>query len=116
LLTSYTSYIATQVLKEVINRPRPLDAYSNISVMGSVDYSSFPSTHSALIAAIATILCFKYKKSAIILIPIALLVGISRIYLGHHYPSDVIGGFALGYLIAILFIGIENLIKDIQDL
>ncbi|MFH1656006.1 MAG: phosphatase PAP2 family protein [Candidatus Omnitrophota bacterium] len=116
LLATYATYITTLTLKEIINRPRPLDAYLDISVMGSVKLSSFPSTHSALIAAIVTLLCFKYKKSSFILLPIALAVGVSRIYLGHHYPSDVIAGFALGFLVAVLFLGIEKLIEDIQNL
>ena len=116
LLTTYATYIAAQVLKETINRPRPMDVYSNISVFGSVQYSSFPSTHSALIATIVTLLIFRYKKSCFILLPIGLLVGISRIYLGHHYPSDVIAGFILGSVTAILLLGLDGLIKDIQNL
>ncbi|MBM3252189.1 MAG: phosphatase PAP2 family protein [Candidatus Omnitrophica bacterium] len=116
LLATYLTYIFAQVIKEAVNRPRPMDVYSNISVIGTVKYASFPSTHAALIAAVITILCLKYKKTSFVLVPIALLVGVSRIYLGHHYPSDVIGGFILGFSIAVLFLGLDGLIKDIQKI
>jgi undecaprenyl-diphosphatase len=116
LLATYLTYIFAQVMKEAINRPRPMDVYSNISVVGTVKYASFPSTHAALIAAVITILCLQYKKTSFILVPIALLVGVSRIYLGHHYPSDVIAGFILGLSIAVLFLGLDGLIKDIQKI
>jgi undecaprenyl-diphosphatase len=116
LSTSYISYIVSQTIKEIINRPRPLDVYTDISITGSAKLSSFPSTHSVLIASVVTILCAKYKKSSFILIPIALLVGVSRIYLGHHFPSDVLAGFFLGAVISILFLGLENLFNTIQNL
>jgi membrane-associated phospholipid phosphatase len=42
----------------------------------------------------------RHRRYALLLGPLALLVGHSRIYLGLHYPGDVLGGFALGTLLA----------------
>lgn len=114
LFASYITYVTSLAIKEVIKRPRPMDAYQELSVMGSVKFFSFPSTHSALIAVIATILCVKYKKLGFVLIPAALLVGVSRVYLGHHFPTDVLAGFVLGVIIALLLLGAEGLFVTIQ--
>ncbi|MDD2653973.1 MAG: phosphatase PAP2 family protein, partial [Candidatus Omnitrophica bacterium] len=92
------------------------EVYPDISVIGTEHSPAFPSTHATLIAVIATILCFKYKKLSFVLIPIAIIVGVSRIYLGLHYPSDVAGGFIIGGLLSMLFLGIEVLIKNLKDL
>lgn len=116
LFTSYIAFFLAGTLKGIINRPRPIEIYSDISVIGTAHSPAFPSTHATLIAVIATILCFKYKKLSFVLIPIAIIVGISRIYLGLHYPSDVVGGFIIGSFLSMLFLGIEVLIKNLKDL
>ena len=114
LFCSLISYLASIALKQIISRPRPIDTYFNISVIGSTKMPSFPSTHSVIIAALVTILCSKYKKMKFTLIPACLFVGISRIYLGHHFPTDVAAGFLLGIIIALLILGIEDLFNEIQ--
>ncbi|MBM3248377.1 MAG: phosphatase PAP2 family protein [Candidatus Omnitrophica bacterium] len=116
LFTGYISYFLAMVIKEAVNRPRPLELYTGISVIGKTQSPAFPSVHSTLIAVVITILCFKYKKLGFALIPIALLVGISRIYLGHHYPTDVIAGLLIGSLLSMLFLGIEKFFQSLRDL
>lgn len=67
-------------------------------------YNSFPSGHTSTAFAIAffLILFFKIDKSGIILIILAALVGISRIYLQQHFAEDVIGGSLIGLISAII--------------
>jgi undecaprenyl-diphosphatase len=74
--------------KQVSRRTRPLDK--------ELGDSSFPSGHTAYAFACATILGSQYPKLRIPLYIVAGLVGLSRVYLGRHYPSDVIGGAAIG--------------------
>ena len=90
LLTS--TFISTGVIvwgmKEIIGRKRPLD-----DVVGN---PAFPSGHTAYAFAGATLLAARYPKLRIPLYIGAGLVGVTRIYLGRHYASDVIAGAAVG--------------------
>ncbi len=90
LLTS--TFISTGVIvwgmKEIIGRKRPLD-----EVVGN---PAFPSGHTAYAFAGATLLGNRYPKLRIPLYIGAGLVGLTRIYLGRHYASDVIAGAAVG--------------------
>ena len=89
-----STFISTGVvvwgLKEIIGRKRPLD-----KALGN---PAFPSGHTAYAFAGATLLGNRYPKLRIPLYIGAGLVGITRIYLGRHYASDVIAGAAVGTL------------------
>ena len=75
-------------MKQIIGRKRPLD-----EVVGN---PAFPSGHTAYAFAGATLLGARYPKLRIPLYIGAGLVGVTRIYLGRHYASDVIAGAAVG--------------------
>lgn len=60
--------------------------------------SSFPSSHAIGVMSIALGINNKIKKFGFILILVSIIVGISRVYVGHHYPSDVIAGFIIAFL------------------
>lgn len=97
---------STFILKSVVSRTRPFDALANVKVKSieSATGSSFPSGHTSQAFAIATILTLSNPKP-IIYIPLifwAGLVGYDRIYLGLHYPSDVLGGAVIGIGSALL--------------
>ena len=87
-----STFISTGVIvwgmKEIIGRKRPLD-----DVVGN---PAFPSGHTAYAFAGAMLLSSRYPKLRIPLYIGAGLVGITRIYLGRHYLSDVIAGAAVG--------------------
>jgi len=57
---------------------------------------SFPSNHAANAAALVTAMGYGFRRSLLVFVPLALAVGVSRIYLGMHYPSDVLAGYAIG--------------------
>lgn len=64
--------------------------------------SSYPSGHSANAAAAALFLYLAFRKKIVWLLP--LLIGYSRIYLGKHFPSDVVAGWALGIAVASILV------------
>jgi undecaprenyl-diphosphatase len=95
-------------LKFLVRRERPflfLDLASKLSKgPGEILDPSFPSAHSAYAFMMATLLAYWFPRYRIIFFPIAGLIGWTRIYLGLHYPTDVMVGGILGYGITSLFI------------
>lgn len=106
-VTVVITFLLTQLIKLIVMRPRPYTQLTTLIVCAVESDYSFPSGHTSIAAAISYVLgkeynCFKFT----IIIPI--LVGLSRMYFGVHYPSDVICGFLLGILIAFLCEYITN--------
>jgi undecaprenyl-diphosphatase len=89
-------------LKGLFDRPRPPLRYPNQDPLVAVpDTASFPSGHAATSFAAATILAFAFPRVAPLFYILASAVGFSRVYLGVHYPLDIVGGAVLGTLIAL---------------
>ena len=112
LLTLLTATTVTTGLKG-IGRPRPYYAgvvsQGNINVSGLGDTSSFPSGHSTCISAMTvggTIPFYKKKGFALVATIgsiLFVLVPISRLYFGVHYPTDILAGLTIGTLSSILW-------------
>ena len=96
--------IVNVILKLSVNRARPWQTFpdlgfhefhESIGVREPSD-SSFPSGHTAALFAAAVALVMFYRVKGLPALVVAFLVAISRIYLCMHYPSDVLGGMAIG--------------------
>jgi undecaprenyl-diphosphatase len=103
LATSASGALASEALKRVFARPRP----SIVPHLRDVVSSSFPSGHAmqsaivylTLAAMLMRIVDRRLTKIYVLTVAalLTLLVGISRVYLGVHYPTDVIGGWIIGF-------------------
>ena len=115
LLTIGTSGILSWLIKTLVQRPRPFETL-NIPSTVTTKLSSFPSGHALMFFSLVPILSKNFPKIKGIFWTIAILVGVSRIYLGVHYFSDVIAGAIIGYAIRTdaLFNQATSLIKLIQ--
>jgi undecaprenyl-diphosphatase len=90
-------------LKSKTSRPRPFAVESSVSAGADpLDAFSFPSGHTLHAVAFSAVAVAYYPMLAVLLAPFTVLVALSRIVLGLHYPSDVLAGAALGALIAYL--------------
>lgn len=90
-------------IRGFVERPRPFVDHEGLEVLvaGKTDYS-FVSDHSTLAMAIAAALFVAHRRFGLAAFGLAVVAGFCRVYMGVHYPSDVIGGFALGTAVALL--------------
>jgi undecaprenyl-diphosphatase len=103
------SYFAVNILKHIVARPRPFVSLKGVILLGhaSKDFS-FPSGHATLSFATASLFAYRYGRYIIFYL-LAALVCFSRIYVGVHYPTDVIGGAIVGIVIGLVIINIAKL-------
>jgi undecaprenyl-diphosphatase len=90
------------VLRQWIGRARPPLVYPEPPPLVPTPHTgSFPSGHSATAFACATVIAWASPRLAVPAFVLAALVAWSRVYVGVHWPLDVIGGSALGVLVSI---------------
>jgi undecaprenyl-diphosphatase len=90
-------------IRGFVERPRPFVDHQGLEVLisGKTDFS-FVSDHATLTMAMAVGLFVANRKFGLVGLGLALLEGFCRVYMGVHYPTDVVGGFALGTAVALL--------------
>lgn len=100
LITFLTSFIFIRVLKYLFGRERPYSAYNFLDKVAQAESLSFPSGHTfeAFAFATAAALLFKNLWARLFLFLWVILVGLSRMILGMHYLSDVMGGVVFGVI------------------
>ncbi|MEH7248010.1 phosphatase PAP2 family protein [Neobacillus niacini] len=91
------SHIPVQLVKKLFPRKRPYLLMETTKILPNpLKDHSFPSGHTTAVFSVIIPFILLAPLLAILLIPLGICVGISRIYLGLHYPSDVIAGGILG--------------------
>ncbi|WP_338780648.1 phosphatase PAP2 family protein [Streptomyces sp. DG1A-41] len=90
-------------IRGFVERPRPFLDHQGLEVLvrGKTDYS-FVSDHATIVMAMAVGLFVANRKFGLVALVLAVFGGFIRVYMGVHYPTDVVGGFALGTAVALL--------------
>ena len=105
--------ICAQIIKPWIGRIRPSHEfveYINLLVSKGGKWS-FPSNHAANSFAFATVLSYFYDKNKTMIFSIASVIAFSRVYVGVHYPLDIIFGSLLGYTVSWIILSVWVIIK-----
>ena len=95
--------------KQLLHEPRPY-WLGGVKALAEDPYYGIPSTHASNTLAVWGLIAYTVKKSWLWIFTIVflLLIGLSRLYLGVHFPQDVLGGWLLGLLMLFLFIRYES--------
>lgn len=96
------SHLVVQLIKRTVSRLRPSSASECVTLVVEPDRFSFPSGHSAAAMAVAIGYALAFPAFALPLVAAAFLVGASRVFLGVHYPGDVLAGQLIAALTALL--------------
>lgn len=101
------------IVKNIVARPRPYRMIETLSILiPEPGEYSFPSGHTSSSFAAGVVLYLMLpKKYGIPAMVLAFLIGISRLYVGVHYPTDVLGGMVMGTLIAVGVVKVTEVIQ-----
>lgn len=107
ILAIVIGIVASYLIGYIYNRPRPFLTDLGASLMHHRNSPSFPSNHATIMAAFAmTLVLARWWKTAAIAIVATVAVGWSRVFMGVHYPFDILGGCVLGSLSAWMSVNI----------
>ncbi len=103
----------TMSLKLWFHRPRPLLTLEWVQALDFQNNPSFPSGHALIAMAYAVILSYHYAQFRFVFYFMALLIGLTRVYMGLHYFSDILAGFAIGVPVGYLSLFLEKRLGQI---
>lgn len=126
-LVAIVQGLATLLFKQVLftKVPRPFKYFEGKQMLDLIegvkvhDFNSFPSGHTMTAFALATFvaLMLKNRRYSVLLLIGAMLTGISRVYLGHHFLIDIMAGSLVGVIVATgFYIGFEKYLTNATDL
>ncbi len=107
LIALTMGYFFSEILKYALARPRPYEVLEGAKHLMDVGGYSLPSGHTTAAFAAFTIIGVKYGY-LLLFLGLASMVAISRIYMGVHYPSDVLAGVLLGIFCAFIVLKYEG--------
>jgi undecaprenyl-diphosphatase len=103
--------VCNNLLKPLVGRVRPCNVLDDVHLLVNCTRSfSFPSSHATNIFTGTILLSFVYPRLRAALIGVAILVAYSRVYVGVHYPFDVVAGAILGILCALTIVALDRIL------
>ena len=103
-ISGTAAWLLARIVKTAVGRGRPGDLLDEVVLRDPAQHGlGFVSGHTAVAAAVATVLAaYLGFRGTVIVVALAALVGISRIYVGAHLPLDVVGGAMMGWALGSL--------------
>jgi len=113
MLLLFSAYL-NEVAKLLADQPRPFNYDSRVIKIVHEDSGGFPSGHTQSAVVVWGYLACRFNKKALWLLAgfLILAIPLSRIYLGAHFPTDLIGGYAIGALVLCIFFLLDSPIES----
>lgn len=96
IFTVGIAYGVTGILKYALHIPRPFLGHADIQPLFLETGGSFPSGHATAFAALAAIMYFHNRRAGVVFWIAAIIIALSRVIAGVHYPIDIAGGILIG--------------------
>ena len=117
IVVGMSDYMSSSIIKPLVARQRPCDPDVLVEgarfLLGNKTSFSFPSSHAANNTAWAAFFSVKVPRMKWIFIAVAVTMAYSRVYVGVHYPSDLIAGAVLGILCAVFVLFMEKWVSTL---
>lgn len=110
-LTGILAICCNVVISKFYFEPRPFVTHHVHLLIPHAKDASFPSDHTSGAFGLAVGMLFSKRKWGIFLLVIAVLTGFSRIYVGAHYPGDVLGSIVVSIISVFIIMGMKNLME-----
>lgn len=102
LLIVLLSLLLSDLIEFFYHHPRPFQLHLGDKLIGHGATSSFPSQHTLTVVIIAfSYLLDGFKKIGVLGLVVSLVVGASRVFVGVHFPFDIVGSFIIGFLLVV---------------
>ncbi|KWT97781.1 MULTISPECIES: phosphatase PAP2 family protein [unclassified Variovorax] len=113
LLAAGAASILAHMLAEAVAMPRPFVLGLSPPHIEHGVRGSLPSAHASVMFTVGLVFCLRgaLRKAGMAILAIALITGWARVYVGVHFPLDVVAGLLLAALIATVFRGLEGLVQ-----
>lgn len=102
LLAIPVSILLIKIIHLIYFEPRPFITYQILPLVTEASNASFPSRHTTIMAIFAFASTYYKHQWGLLIVILMALVGVSRIYVGVHYPIDIIGGILTGLVSIII--------------
>jgi len=102
VITGVLGLIINFVIGHIYFEPRPFVTHKVHMLLPHAADASFPSDHTTGAFSLAIAVLFRHRKLGIGMLLFAVLTGFSRIYVGHHYPFDVLGSIVVGLVASVI--------------
>jgi len=110
IVTFMAAGLICQIMKKYIPRARPVSVLTNVNVLGErLTAGSFPSGHTATAFALAVVFSAHWGSWAPLFFLVAALIGVTRVYVGAHFPLDVLCGAVIGLSTASAILDLLNI-------
>ncbi|WP_186438250.1 undecaprenyl-diphosphatase [Cohnella terricola] len=101
LSAAITLFVAAYFISPAVNHPRPFVGHEVNQLIPHAADPSFPSDHSILAFSLAFSVFFVLRNLGTVMLALAVLTGLARVYVGVHYPADIAGAIVLSFLVSL---------------